>query len=432
MTRVLFVAYYYPPIGGAGAQRPARFAAHLPEHGCEPSILTGQGTASGRWTPQDKSLEAEMPPELAVHRVAAAEPSVHGQRARLERWLGIDSPWTRWWIQGGMEAGREPAAATDAIYVFMSPWASADLAMRLAGVTGKPWIADLGDPWALDEMAIYPTALHRRADLRRMDRALQSAAAVVVTTREAAVRIRETFPGLGAKPIVTIPMGYDAADFAGPEPARSDDAFRIVHTGYLHTEHAHRQRRAAALRRLIGGQNGSVDMLTRSHVYLLDAIDRLDSDLRSRVEVHLAGVLSDLDLERATANIRLHGYLPHAESVALIRSADLLFLPMQNLPVGTRSTMIPGKTYEYLASGRRILAAVPDGDALDMLTAAGTARICRPDDDGEMARILSEEVRRPRSPAVAPGELVERFEYRNLVGQVADVIAAAAGVSPRT
>ena len=249
MTRVLFVAYYYPPIGGAGAQRPARFAAHLPEHGCEPSILTGQGTASGRWTPQDKSLEAEMPPELAVHRIAAAEPSVHGQRARLERWLGIDSPWTRWWIQGGMEAGREPAAATDAIYVFMSPWASADLAMRLAAVTGKPWIADLGDPWALDEMAIYPTALHRRADLRRMDRALQSATAVVVTTREAAVKIRETFPGLGAKPIVTIPMGYDAADFAGPEPARSDDAFRIVQPD-TSTPNTHRD--SAAPRRCAG------------------------------------------------------------------------------------------------------------------------------------------------------------------------------------
>ncbi len=266
MTRVLFVAYYYPPIGGAGAQRPARFAAHLPEHGCEASILTGQGTAAGRWTPHDQSLEAEMPPELAVHRIAGAEPSGQGQPwARVERWLGIDSPWTRWWVHGGVEAGREPAAAADAIYVFMSPWASADLAMRLAGVTGTPWIADLGDPWALDEMAIYPTALHRRADLRRMGRALQSATAVVVTTHEAAVRIRETFPELGAKPIVTIPMGYDAADFVGPEPARSDDAFRIVHTGYLHTEHGHRQRRAAPLRRLIGGQNGSVDILTRSH-----------------------------------------------------------------------------------------------------------------------------------------------------------------------
>jgi hypothetical protein len=164
---------------------------------------------------------------------------------------------------------------------------------------------------------------------------------------------------------------------------------------------------------------------------LLEAIDRLDSDLRSRVELHLAGVLSDVDRERATANMRLHGYLPHAKSVALIRSADLLFLPMQNLPVGTRSTMIPGKTYEYLASGRRILGAVPQGDALDMLTAVGRARTCRPDDAPEMARILTEEISRPRTPAVAPGELVERFEYTNLAGQVAEVIDAAVRASPR-
>jgi glycosyltransferase involved in cell wall biosynthesis len=429
MSRVLFVAYYFPPIGGAGAQRPARFAAHLPEHGCEASILTGQGASVGRWTPQDTSLEAEMPPEVAVHRVPGPEPSGHRQpRARIERWLGIDSPWTRWWVQGGVEAGREPAAVADVIYTFMSPWPSAELSMRLAAVTGKPWIADLGDPWALDEMALYPTALHRHAELSRMRSALQSASTVVVTAHEAAVRIRETFPELGAKPIVTIPMGYDAADFAGPAPARSDDAFRIVHTGYLHTELGAKQRRAAKARRLLGGQHGSVDILTRSHVYLMDAIGRLDPDLRSRVELHLAGVLSDVDRERATTNVRLHGYLPHAESVALIRSADLLFLPMQNLPVGTRSTMIPGKTYEYLASGRRILAAIPEGDALDILNSVDAARTCRPDDVQEMVRILSEEIRRPRSPAV-PGELVERFEYRNLARRVADVVDAAAGGS---
>ncbi len=36
-----------------------------------------------------------------------------------------------------------------------------------------------------------------------------------------------------------------------------------------------------------------------------------------------------------------------------MRSADLLFLPMQNLPPGVRATIVPGKTYEYLASGGR-------------------------------------------------------------------------------
>ena len=34
------------------------------------------------------------------------------------------------------------------------------------------------------------------------------------------------------------------------------------------------------------------------------------------------------------AGVRHHGYLEHGESLALMRSADLLFLPMHDLPPG--------------------------------------------------------------------------------------------------
>ena len=118
-----------------------------------------------------------------------------------------------------------------------------------------------------------------------------------------------------------------------------------------------------------------VDIYTRSHVYLLEAVERLratDPELAASIEIHLAGVLTDSDREIASAclDVQLHGYVTHAESIELMRTADLLFLPMQNLPAGTRATIVPGKTYEYLASGTPILAAVPDGDARDILELA--------------------------------------------------------------
>ena len=78
--------------------------------------------------------------------------------------------------------------------------------------------------------------------------------------------------------------------------------------------------------------------------------------------------------------VRIRGYLNHLESIALIRSADLLFLPLQNLPAGQRAGNVPGKTYEYLAADRPILAALPDGDARDLVTAAGAAYVVDPDD----------------------------------------------------
>ena len=129
---------------------------------------------------------------------------------------------------------------------------------------------------------------------------------------------------------------------------------------------------------------------------------------------------------------RLHGYVTHAESIELMRTADLLFLPMQNLPSGVRATIVPGKTYEYLASGTPILAAVPDGDARDILDAAGNARLCRPDDVTGMAAAISEAVddHRTGRPARPPDpRVVARYEYRKLAEELAVVFDGVARIS---
>jgi glycosyltransferase involved in cell wall biosynthesis len=144
-------------------------------------------------------------------------------------------------------------------------------------------------------------------------------------------------------------------------------------------------------------------------------------------------MLSAGDLDRARARfVTVHGYLGHTDTVALIRSADLLFLPMHDLAPGARASIVPGKTYEYLAAGRPILGAVPDGDARDLLTEAGNAYLCRPRDvDAMVDAISTERARRrvgerPRSPVP---KVVERFDRRRLTAQLAalfdDVLARA-------
>src|SRR5207237_1056929 len=124
-------------------------------------------------------------------------------------------------------------------------------------------------------------------------------------------------------------------------------------------------------------------------------------------------------------------YLSHADSIALMRSADLLFLPMQNLPPGRRSTTVPGKTYEYLATGRPILAAVPPGDAHDILRAVGHA-VCPPDDETAIADAIAASSGRRASGAPQPEldwDVVHSFERRvtarRLAGLLRDVVADA-------
>jgi glycosyltransferase involved in cell wall biosynthesis len=307
----------------------------------------------------------------------------------------------------------------------MPPYTSAGPSAALARRLDVPWIADLGDPWALDEMMIYPTRFHRAAVRSEMRAALRTAAAVVMSTPEAVARVRSTFPELRDRPVVAIPNGYDASDFDGDIWCRPSGRFRIVHTGYLHTDLGRGQHRRERLRRVAGGHVRGVDVLTRSHVYLLAAVERLLDEsptLADRLELVFAGVLSETDraLAERLSVTRLPGYLAHAESVALIRSADLLFLPMQKLPQGMRSATIPGKTYEYVASGRPILAAVPEGDARDLVLAAGNGLVCDPDDVDTMVEIIRRQMdERPASTAPAN---VDAYEYRQLAGRVAALL----------
>jgi glycosyltransferase involved in cell wall biosynthesis len=428
MKRILVLAYYFPPVGGAGVQRSVKFVRYLPSFGYTPMVITGSGSQPGRWTPLDRSLTNEIPLRTAVHRIASVEPPASvGVHARAERWIGLRPPFARWWIQGVVAVGQSIGLEAALIYASMSPFESGEAAAALAHDLRRPWVADLRDPWALDEIQVFPSGIHRRAELNRMSRVLRSAAAIVMNTPEAKVQLLRHFPELHNKPVVVIPNGFDTADFEHPVPPRTDGSFRIVHTGYLHTELGRRHRRLRRIRRLLGGAAPGVDLLTRSHVDLLEAVDRLvakQPELRSILEVHLAGVVSKSDLAAAQSDVvQIDGYLDHDESVALMRSADLLYLPMHNLPRGVRARIVPGKTYEYLASGRPILATVPDGDARDLLQRSRVASCCRPADVDCMELVLSEHVRRFRSEGRWPSEprpdFLRAFERRHLAETLA-------------
>lgn len=428
------LAYHFPPIGGAGAQRSVKMARYLPDHGWRPVVLTGPGGDGGRWTPADGSLAGELPADLEVHRTAGPVPAGDpGWRRRAGRWLRLPNAFARWWVPALIEAARGVDSPVEAVYASMAPYESAVAAARIAAERGIPWVADLRDPWALDEMAVYPSRLHRSGERDRMRYVLERADAVVMNTAEAAARVRREIPAVAGNRLEVIPNGFDAADFAGPAPVRDDGRFRIVHTGYLHTELGRDNDRRARAARVLGGGAAEVDILTRSHVHLVEAINRLAADrpdLTERLELHLAGVLSDADrrvAEGCAARVVMPGYVDHDRSVALLRSADLLFLPMHEPAGGRPAGIVPGKTYEYLASGRPILAAVPPGDARDLLQAAGSAIICAPSDVDGLRAGLERALTATASgdtgwmPGTDPA-VIAPYERRHLAGRLAGVL----------
>ena len=87
------------------------------------------------------------------------------------------------------------------------------------------------------------------------------------------------------------------------------------------------------------------------------------------------------------------GLQSYDETVRLLRGADLLFLPMHNVPAGVRAGLIPYKTFDYLGAQRPVLAAVPDGDVRDMLSPLPNVTVVRPDDVDAMTAALRRRVR---------------------------------------
>jgi glycosyltransferase involved in cell wall biosynthesis len=432
MRRVLFLAHHYPPLGGA-VGRIVGIARYLPELGYEPVVVTGPGAQPNRWSPRDERQLAKVA-DAEVHRVPGPEPgSRTGLRGRIERALDQPPPWIRWWTANVGPVARQ-VGEVDLILASLIPYETAFAAAELSRELGVPWVADLEDPWALDEMRVAPTAIHQRRDLARMRRGLATASAIVMNTAEAAARVRRELPELDPARVVGIPTGFDSADFSGPVPSRDDGAFRIVHTGSMHTDLGHDHRKTQRMRRLLGGTSVDVDILTRSHVYLVQAIERLADP---RIELHLAGDLTDADRAVNARHdfVRAHGHLPHDETLALMRSADLLFLPMHELPPGRRAGLVPCKAYEYVASGRPILAAVPDGDARDLMNGLARASVCRPSDIDGMVEAI-----RARLHGTAPthgdadreAEAVAALERRSIVADLAAVCDRVLGVQERS
>ena len=85
---------------------------------------------------------------------------------------------------------------------------------------------------------------------------------------------------------------------------------------------------------------------------------------------------------------REEGFLPYAESIAAQRAADALLLLIPHAG-GRGDSVLSGKVFEYVASRRPILAAVPpNGAAANLIRGIGAGRVV----DGDDAEAISREL----------------------------------------
>ena len=398
------LAYHFPPDTSAGAMRAHGLARELADLGNEVHVFTA---ASGPDRPEGYTVHV-VPGHQAGDGVKAAlglapRTSLHsglrGLSSRVVRRVARD---TREWVlfpDGYRAWSRRCAAAvaswlaTNSCDVLIStapPWSTHMAAKEALGSKAGPgpiWIEDCRD--LLVANPHYRFGRVRRWRDRRLEGGLLARAdAVTVTTREMGRILSEAYPRVRIVPVYN---GYDERALA-PERRRSPEDARLTFT---HAGNLYEGRRSAL-------------PLLRSVASLISTGD-ID---RSRVCLQFAGppdaTLRDAVEELGLADVvRLRGIVPRSDVPKMLEQSDVLLVIMWD-PV-REASLIPAKTFEYVAARRLILAlnCSPSSELGQFLTRTRTG-ICVEGEEGigaavgQCTRASCPKARRYRTPTARP------------------------------
>ena len=411
---VLMIAYYFPPMGGAGVQRTLKFAKYLPEFGWQPHILTVRNSSRL----QDLSLTNEIPDGLTVTRTPILQlPSRWPWRLRhfISRWLFVVDGQIGW-LPYANSAGRKAIAKDEikVIYSTSAPYSAHLVGRHLHHQTHLPWVADFRDPWMGNGEGNYPTKFHHRINQQLEQGVFTEADRVILNTgRTRQYYVRE-YPELPVSKFITIPNGYDQDDVPTIRLAsEKDKIFTIVHLGSLY----HKTRSSGfflkALRKTL--DNGRIPQ-DKIRVWFIGNLDR-----------ETQGYVNDLKLG---GNVDLIGYMPHQKALNQLYAADLLLLiPSYG---GGSELFIPAKLYEYLACKKPILCLADPGDCADLILKANAGVIVphsNIDQIGDQLVSLYYLWQNGHLSIEPDLNLIHTFERRHLTGQIAGIFTELAGIT---
>ena len=408
MPTVLVIAYYFPPLGGAGVQRTLKFVKYLPDYGWLPHVLTVQDNASL----QDSSLTAEIPAEIPITRtpILRLPPRLPWRlRNFISRWFLIVDEQLGW-LPYAVSAGQRIIAESgdiQAIYSSSSPYTAHLVAHHLHRRTKLPWVADFRDPWIENPYIKFPTSLHRRMN-EHLERSINiEAERVILNTDGSRQCYFQKYSDLPATKFIAIPNGYDQAD--SPlirREAQVDSIFTITHLGSLYQK-------------------------TRSSEYFLTALHeafQAGKLLPDKVRVRFIGTI-DKETKNFVRQLKLSscvellGYLPHRQALNYLFDANLLLLIPSYGKGG--DLFVPAKLFEYLATTKPILCLAEPGACADLILQARSGWVVSPTAISEIAVQLVRIYQQWETGNLITNpdrDMIASFERRKLTGQLANLL----------
>lgn len=419
--RVLIITYYWPPSAGSGVQRWLKFAKYLPDFGWEPVIFTPENPD---FELKDESLFKEINPATEVLKFPIWEPYGLFRKIKKEKlpdtakvlekkkksltdiagiWLRanalIPDP-RRFWVKPSVEflTGLIEKGQFDAIITTGPPHSLHLIGLQLKRKTGITWLADFRDPWSkwefLDTLPMMDWVRRQHESLEKD--VLQESDAIITISPT----FQKDFETLSGRKINLITNGFDTPDL--PENWESlnpaSDEIEILYTGVID-----------AIRNPIPFLNAFKEVFGKnSEKVTLRFVGKVSENVKNMIE-------SDSWLQD---HIRLEGYVPHEAVFSFYQKAHLLLLILTDTKNAQGN--IPGKLFEYIATGRPIIAlGDPQGDSAKILNDSGSGHVfSHTDHQGIKNYLLSFEPRTDYSPS----DSIEKYSRKNLTLQLSNLL----------
>ena len=371
--KVLIITYYWPPAGGPGVQRWLKFVKYLPDFGIQPIVYIPENPT---YPIIDENLVKEVSDKAIILKQTIFEPYQLASFLSKNKTKKISSgiipnqkkqsflDKTFLWIRGNLFIPDarvfwvKPSVAylekyildndIDTIITSGPPHSLHLIGLELKQKLDLKWFADFRDPWTTigyhKSLRLSSFAAKKHKDLEHQ--VLNSADTIIVTSNTT----KTEFEAITTNPIAVITNGYDTEEF---EKQNLDSKFSLAHIGSFLSE-----------------RNPLI--LWESLVELILEIP----DFKSHIEIKLIGAVSQEVLETISqfalsSYLNNLGYVSHAEAIAHQRKSQVLLL----IEINSEDTksIIPGKLFEYMVSGRPIIAIGPkDSDFAEIITNTNT------------------------------------------------------------
>ncbi len=408
MTDILFIAFEFPPVLRGGVYRSIAFVEHLPKFGINPIVIT-LDTGSYKQTFDNYGYDDRLGKEVIDRTTivpVATSPAVEESALRqfYTIYFSILGNETRYWA-ANFYAAVDAAVkkySPKAIFATVPPFSVLELAAEVARKHHLPLVLDFRDAFSQWRGVPYGTVFHYRRTVQAERKYLCAADAVTGTSLQTIDDFKSLHRDVAAERFHYIPNGYSG----GLKAWRGIESGKAAYTvGYVGGFYYWPEEREQMLKpwwkkkghRMLQYIPRKQDWMYRSPYFFFKALQQLnlqDPALGRKIKVRFAGkkpdwlreMIRSLELQE---QVELIGELSHQESLAFQESCDALLITSAK-QLGGRDYSIAGKTFEYLQMQRPVIAFVCEGAQKDILSNAGTALICDPDDAPGSATLLGE------------------------------------------